>query len=226
MRAQPAYAPEVFAAHASRPAPEPWAAHLFRHARRCNSPGHAAHEALPGCKHYGLARNPHSSPRGCSRAGHDSNKHHNSRGPCIHIRNRRRHSSRCSDPNSRNARDRRRYRSPTMAASRAHPPTAPAPRHREPSNSQRRSNSNNPASKRNHRRALVAECNRGEAAEVRRPAPAVRKRCSDRNLKGNRRWAARNSERMKPRAAFPPVGKRTLKYTGPPARDFHRLGSR
>ena len=70
----------------------------------------------------------------------------------------------------------RRYRSPTRAASKAHPHKGPRSTHREPSNNRRSHSSSSQASKCNRRREREAGCNREEAAGVRKLGWAGRRK--------------------------------------------------
>ena len=134
------------------------------------------------CKHCERRLDPRSLPSGCSTYCRDSNSRRSSHGPCIHSRNRCRHSTQYAEPNSRRAIDRLRYPSPTTAESKARQCKGPVPRHREPSSSRRSRSSRNQGSKRNRRQGREAGRTRAEAAEALTPPPAVRRRHSDRNF--------------------------------------------
>ena len=209
VRAEPARLLEASEDRELPPAPEAWAAPQCRPGLRCNSLDWLSGSAHCSCKRCEPPIHPHSSPRGCIQPGRYSNTRHNIHGPCIHSHNRCRRNSRCEDPSSRDANDRRRYRNPTRAASITRPHKELRSTHREPSNSPSSRSPNIRESKCNRRREREAGCNRAAAVVVLKLPPAVRRKRFDRKARSgriavhciavhckNHREGARSSDRM------------------------------
>jgi hypothetical protein len=178
--AEPARLPEVSWDREAQPVPEAWAAPQCRRVRRCNSLGCFFDSAHCSYKRCEPPRHPHSLPSGYNQPCRYSNKRHSIHGPYIHSRNRCHRNSRCAAPSTRDANDRRRYRSPTRAASIARPHKEPRSTRLEPSNSPNSRSPSIPESKCNRRQEQEAGCNRAAAVVVPRLRPAARRKRFDR----------------------------------------------